>query len=189
MEKISQWSPLWIIFKVKIKIAHVTRTISASRRSFCANLITFERRSGLKNSLLKIAILRGKKFFSPERGSKVVMFEKNDRLDVVIVVSRDEQFLFFPWKWSKGGTIGWFFAGWNSTILLIFYLFLTFSHLTRIIQPHKIFIFIYSGTFWPHLCITSANLTFSLYLVFVVAVCVIAKLNFNFNYNLVESCT
>ena len=36
-----------------------TRTISASRRSFFANLATFERRSGLKNfSLLKIAILK-----------------------------------------------------------------------------------------------------------------------------------
>ena len=35
------------------------RTISASRRSFFANLTTFERRSGLKKfSLLKIAILK-----------------------------------------------------------------------------------------------------------------------------------
>ena len=37
----------------------LARTISASRRSFFANLTTFERRSGLKNfSHLKIAILK-----------------------------------------------------------------------------------------------------------------------------------
>ena len=37
----------------------LTRMISALRRSFFANLITFERHSGLKNmSLLKIAILK-----------------------------------------------------------------------------------------------------------------------------------
>ena len=37
----------------------ITRTISASRQSFCANLTTFERRSGLKFfSLLKIKILK-----------------------------------------------------------------------------------------------------------------------------------
>ena len=47
--------------------------------------------------------------FSPERRSKVVKFAKNDRLDALMVLARDEQFLFFPWKWCKGGTIGWFF--------------------------------------------------------------------------------
>ena len=37
----------------------LARTISASRRSFFANLATFEQRSGLKiSSLLKIAILK-----------------------------------------------------------------------------------------------------------------------------------
>ena len=86
--------------------------------------------------IFKIAILRWENFFSPERRSKVVKFAKNDRLDALIVLARDEQFLFFPWKWSKGGTIGWFFAGWNPKIWLVFYLFITFSHLTRIIQPH-----------------------------------------------------
>ena len=40
----------------------------------------------------------------------MVKFAKNDRLDALIVVARDEQFLFFPWKLSKGGTIGWFFS-------------------------------------------------------------------------------
>ena len=34
-----------------------------------------------------------------------------DRLDALIVVARDEQFLFFPWKLSKGGTIGGLFSG------------------------------------------------------------------------------
>ena len=46
--------------------------------------------------IFKIAILRRENFFSPERRSKVVKFAKNDRLDVLIVVARDEQFLFFP---------------------------------------------------------------------------------------------
>ena len=73
------------------------RTISVSRRSFFANLTTFEWRFGLKNfSLLKIAILRMEKNFSPECRSKVVKFAKIDRLDALIVLVRDEQFLFFP---------------------------------------------------------------------------------------------
>ena len=75
----------------------LTRTISALRRSFFANLPTFEQRSGLKKfPLLKIAILRMEKNFSPERRSKVVKFAKIDRLDALIVLVRDEQFLFFP---------------------------------------------------------------------------------------------
>ena len=75
----------------------LARTISAPRRSFFANLATFERRSGLKKfSLLKITILRRGKLFSPERCSKVVKFVKNDHLDVLIVLARDEQFSFFP---------------------------------------------------------------------------------------------
>ena len=54
-----QWSPLWIVFKGKNENgSSLARTISASRGSFFANLITFERRSGLKNLCLrKIAIL------------------------------------------------------------------------------------------------------------------------------------
>ena len=57
-KKMLQWSPLWIVFKGKNKNgSSLARTISASRGSFFANLITFERRSGLKNlCLLKIAI-------------------------------------------------------------------------------------------------------------------------------------
>ena len=60
MEQIIQWSPLWIIFKGKIKNhSSLARTICASRRSFFTNLTTFERRSGLqKISQLKITILK-----------------------------------------------------------------------------------------------------------------------------------
>ena len=46
-----------------------------------------------------------------------------------------------------------------------------FSHLTRIIQPHKIVIFIYTDTFWAHSCITSANSTFCSDLALFVVVC------------------
>ena len=36
------------------------------------------------------------KFFSPECRLKAVKFAKNERLDALIVLARDEQFLFFP---------------------------------------------------------------------------------------------
>ena len=58
--------------------------------------------------IFKIVILRKENFFNPECGSKVVKFSKSDRLDALIILARDEQFLFFHWKLSKGGTIGWF---------------------------------------------------------------------------------
>ena len=75
----------------------LARTISVSCRSFFANLTTFKWRSGLKKMFLfKITILRKEKTFSPERRSKVVKFAKNDRIDALIVLARDEQFLFFP---------------------------------------------------------------------------------------------
>ena len=35
-------------------------------------------------------------FFSPEGRSKVAKFAKNYRLDALIVLAKDEQFLFFP---------------------------------------------------------------------------------------------
>ena len=112
MEKNHPMVPPLDHFQGKNKIySSLARTISASRWSFFANLSTFERRSGLKKVFLpKIVIVRKEHFFSPERRSKVAKFAKNDRLDVLIVVARDEQFLFFPWKLSKGGTIGWFFS-------------------------------------------------------------------------------
>ena len=74
-------------------------------------------------------ILRRENFFSPERRSKVVKFAKNDRLDALNVLARDEQFLFFPWKWSKGGTIGWFFLHFLTGWKLQFFNFLLVSHL------------------------------------------------------------
>ena len=83
-------------------------------------MTTFERRSRLKNlspqlewnrpktykvdisavggpiltnhPIFKIAILRREKIFSPERRSKVVKFAKNDRLDALIILARDERF-------------------------------------------------------------------------------------------------
>ena len=75
----------------------LARTISASRQSFFVNWATLSRRSGQKKFfLLKIAILRKENSFSPERGSKVAKFAKNDGLDALIVLARDEQFLFLP---------------------------------------------------------------------------------------------
>ena len=77
----------------------LARMMSALRRSFFANLVTFERRCGLINfdnhPIFNIAILRRENFFSPERRSKVVKFVKNDRLDSLIILARDERFLFF----------------------------------------------------------------------------------------------
>ena len=110
----------------------LARMISVSGRSFFANLTTFERRSGLKRIFpLKIAILRRENFFSPVRRSKVVKFTKNDRLNALIVLARDERFSFFPWKWSKGGTIGQFFPHFlalrNLVILLVYTCFITSS--------------------------------------------------------------
>ena len=84
------------------------RTISASRRSFFANLVIFERCSVLwtkkiflsqnfdNRPIFKIVILRRENFFSPKRRSKVAKFAKNDRLDALIILAKDEQFLFFP---------------------------------------------------------------------------------------------
>jgi hypothetical protein len=40
--------------------------------------------------------LRRENFFSPKRRSKVAKFAKNDRLDALIILAKDEQFLFFP---------------------------------------------------------------------------------------------
>ena len=46
--------------------------------------------------IFKIAILRRENCFSPECRSKVAKFVKNDRLDVLIVLAKDEHLLFFP---------------------------------------------------------------------------------------------
>ena len=51
----------------------------------------------------------------------------------------------FPFKMIQRGDhwmiFSQFRAGWNSTILLVFYIFITSSPLTRIFQPHKIVLF------------------------------------------------
>ena len=70
--------------------------------------------------------------FSPERRSKVVKFVKNDRVNGLIILARDELFLFSLENDPKGGPLDDFL----NKFLLVFYLFITFSHLTRIIQPH-----------------------------------------------------
>ena len=94
----------------------------------------------MTNFYFKIMILRGENFFSPERRSKLVKFAKSDRLDALIVLAIDKQFSFFPWRKSKGGTIGWFFS--------------IFSHY---VYPHKIVVFVYTNTFWCCSWITSAK--------------------------------
>ena len=63
----------------------------------------------LQSPIFKILILRRKIYFSPERRSKVVKFAKNDRLDALIVLARDEQFLFFLENDPKGGPLHDFF--------------------------------------------------------------------------------
>ena len=50
----------------------------------------------------KIAILRRQRFFSPERRSKVVNFAKNDRLESLIVLAKNERYIFSLENGSKG---------------------------------------------------------------------------------------
>ena len=52
---------------------------------------------------LDIAILRREKIFSPEGCRKVVKFANNDRLNVLILLARDEQILLFPLKMIQRG--------------------------------------------------------------------------------------
>merc|ERR1712208_203936 len=53
----------------------------------------------------KTAILRREKIFSPERRSKVVKFAKNDHLDALIILARDELFYFSLENGPKGGPL------------------------------------------------------------------------------------
>ena len=103
--------------------------------------------------IFKIAILRREKIFSPERRSKVVKFAKNDRLEALILLARDEPFLFFPCKWSKGGTIGWVFLIFSLDESLQFCpflkLFLTSFPLTSIIEALEIVVFVYRHILAP----------------------------------------
>ena len=93
------------------------------------------------------------KNFSPERRSKVVKFAKNDRLEALILLARDEPYLFFPCKWSKGGTTGWVFLIFSLDESLQFCpflkLFLTSSPLTTIIEALEIVVFVYRHILAP----------------------------------------
>ena len=69
--------------------------------------------------------------FYADYGSKVVKFSNNDRLDMLILLARDEQFLIPHWKRFKGGPLedfSYFLTGRESTSFLDFDIFLT-SHL------------------------------------------------------------
>ena len=58
-------------------------------------------------SVFKIAILKKATIFVGECGSKVSQFAKNASFNVLIVLARDEHFLFFQTT-TKGGTIALF---------------------------------------------------------------------------------
>ena len=66
-------------------------------------------------------------------------------------------------KWGPLDDFSHFLAGRNPTALLVFYMFITSSPLTRIIQTHRIVVFVYTDTFLPFLYILSANSIFSSY--------------------------
>ena len=57
--------------------------------------------------------------FSPERRSKVVKFAKNDRLDALILLARDELFLFSLGNDPKGGPLDDFYASYNPDFMLV----------------------------------------------------------------------
>ena len=84
-------------------------------------------------------------FLSPERRSKVLKFAKNDRLDVLIILAKDEQFLFSLENDPKGGPLDDFFSILGCIKLYnlsSFALLITSSPLTRIIQLYNIYIFV-----------------------------------------------
>ena len=123
-------------------------------------------------------------FFSPECRWKVVKFAKNDCIDSMIVLARDEQFLFFPWKWIKGGTIGWFFPIFFLQFFLFFFTFSSPLHLCLGLFNRKTCLFLYTQT---HSYITSANLIFSIFLLLLWLLMMLmlflpssASVNFNF---------
>ena len=68
--------------------------------------------------IFKIAILKRVNLYSPEHHLKVIKFIKNDRINALNILARDEQFYS-----SKGGPLCDFFqflAGWNPAILLCY---------------------------------------------------------------------
>ena len=64
------------------------------------------------------------------------------------------------WRGDHWMNFSHFLAWWNPTMLFIFYFFISSFPLTRIIQPHRTVVFIYTDTFWPRSCISSANSIF-----------------------------
>ena len=86
--------------------------------------------------------MRRQRFFSPERRSKVIKFAKNDPLDALIVLARDEPFLFFPLKTIQRGDHWRIFLQSNPTILIVFHLFLACFQLNMIIPPQQINIYV-----------------------------------------------
>ena len=104
----------------------------------------------------KIAILRKEKYFSPERGPKVVKLSKNDCLDMLILLVN----FYFPLEnVPKGGPLEDFvsFSCWiKPMFFLVFHLGLTDSPLNMIISPLKIKVFAYLETSKVHSSITSA---------------------------------
>ena len=87
-----------------------------------------------------VAILRRGNFLSTERRLKLVKFDQNYPLDVLTVLARYEQFLFLPWRWSKWGTIGWFFHWMKPyNFAPVFFAWPLFLRLG----------FFYTKTFWP----------------------------------------
>ena len=80
----------------------------------------------------------------------MVKFEKNDRLNALIFLARDEQFLLVSLKMIQRRDhwiIFFIVFGWmKPTILLAFHFFLTNSPLNMIIPPHNIEVFAYQET-------------------------------------------
>ena len=95
-----------------------------------------------QHPIFKIAILRRQRFFSPERRSKVIKFAKNDPLDALIVLARDEPFSFFPLKTIQRGDHWRIFLQSDPTILIVFHLFLACFQLNMIIPPQQINIYV-----------------------------------------------
>ena len=96
-----------------------------------------------QHPIFKNAILRGQRFFSPERRSKVIKFAKNDPLDALIVLARDEPFLFFPLKTIQRGD------HWRNFFAVKPYDFASFSLVFRLFSTE----YDYSTSTNQHICL------------------------------------
>ena len=96
----------------------------------------------IKHPIFKNAILRRQRFFSPERRSKVIKFAKNDPLDALIVLARDEPFLFFPLKTIQRGD------HWRNFFAVKPYDFASFSLVFRLFSTE----YDYSTSTNQHIC-------------------------------------